>query len=264
MHLWAHFTFICYCKRRNNNRLGIPRDDEKLFSECLFKLSKLVPTLFTHFQKYVEDQDKQKLVDLLNLNPHLIIIVSAFVNWYYKGDPERAHVLFAVARAIQTSDIHKSILVPLNAEMKLLKKIHTFEAFCMFSMVKKQKLPLNDLPDCLRLLLNPSSVDPPLQLVNKFFNMPLRVQDKQVFCFVSEVDEEQIWSAEVDLDTALTTFSLKSSDACRQLDASAPDGMVTLAEKGTQWMIKPVDEHYFKIFTEDGTVNICFNLLSFF
>lgn len=69
----------------------------------------------------------------------------------------------------------------------------------------------------------------------------------------SQVDEEQIWSAKVDLETALTNFSFKSGDTSLELvDVTFPGGRVTVAVEGAMWKIQPFNEHHVKIFNQLG------------
>jgi hypothetical protein len=159
-------------------------------------------------------------------------------------------------------------LTQLQIEMHKFQQMNTFEAFSLFNMVKYYmahahykthaptlKASLEELkakaPTCLRLLLWPDENQ--LQLVNKFFDSPLCIQQDKIVCSNSSPDKDLLCSATVDPKTSLTTFSFKSGTESCKLDATVLED--NTAEKpwiGTLWKVKAFDDTHVKIFTDDG------------
>jgi hypothetical protein len=106
-----------------------------------------------------------------------------------------------------------------------------------------------ETPECVDLLLSDSQK---LRLINKLCKAPLCVRQGNVLvCCDSQHVGEQLFTVTVDPDTALTTFSFLSGHLAEQ------GGVAIVAEAGTRWMLKPIDENHVKIFTTDG--NLHFN-----
>lgn len=250
MHLYTHAK----CIHNLGSNDGIKFTE--LFTNARKKLTILKTSYFVHYQRYVEDQDKQKLNELHNKNPHLEQITNDFVTWYYNGDSKRTKNLYAVARIVEDVATKVGIMYQLYMDMVRKKQKDTFDAFFLFNELNVQGQLLEEhAPACVHLLLKSSSDAKQLRLVNKFLDAKLCVLEKRILCCNSDDEDEHLCIATVEPDTALTTFSFKSAgdDTCWQLDASEhPEGVVKVEEKGTKWMIKAVDEDYVKIFTEDG------------
>jgi hypothetical protein len=149
--------------------------------------------------------------------------------------------------------------------MLKFQQTNTFEAFCLFNLVKQcmevdnykslqphWKRSFEQLkakaPACLRLLLWDQDQ---VQLVNKFFDSTLCIQHEKIICSSSSSEKKIFCSTSVDRDTALTTFSFKSG----KMDASSLETITANAKEpriGSKWRLKAVDETHVKIFTEDG------------
>jgi hypothetical protein len=195
--------------------------------------------------------------------------MSEFVFWYCKKeDLTRVQNLLSAAREIDNFYASQRILTRLQIEMQKFKQINTFESFQLFNMVKlfmssgyykfqkpELKASYEELkakaPACLRLLLWPEGEENQLQLVNKFFDSPLCNQQDKIVCSSSSLDKELLFTASVDRDTALTTFSFKSGAKNCKLDAGALEDDAKKPWTGTPWKLKPVDETHVKIFTDD-------------
>jgi hypothetical protein len=152
--------------------------------------------------------------------------------------------------------------------MAKFQQLDTFEAFRLFNEVKfctsfemykslepKLKEPYEQLkskaPTCLRLLLWPEG--DPVQLVNKFFDLPLSIENNAIVCCNSKNEKG---STSVDRESALTTFSFNHGGIKWKLDADALEDAATKQPwTGTQWKLKAVDDTHLKIFTEDGKCN---------
>jgi hypothetical protein len=220
----------------------------RLLQEPLDKLDKLKTWFFLHYRKHLEDPDKQKLCDLHKMNPDMKLMVEAFTEWYYNGDSCRTdHLLEAATAGVGC------ILEQLHVQLSRWQHLNTFHAFRLFSQIKKSDSDFRvETPECVDLLLSDSQK---LRLINKLCKAPLCVRQRNVLCCDSKDDGEQLFTVTVDPDTALTTFSFLSGHL-----AAEQGGVAVVAEAGTRWMLKPIDENHFKIFTADG--NLHFN--SFF
>lgn len=273
MHVWA-FTktstswWWSTLKKDSACKCGQLDDEVKKYTNALENLTKMKTKLFAYYQGHVEKQDKQKIKKMHDQNVYLYSIVPEFVTFYYKGDLKRAKKLIAASKSVQKYYHDENNLYQLHAEMARLKRLDTFDAFCVYSEVNRiftsdSRSWLSLIDDCIkklyagttccvRLLLN-SSNKRQLRVINKYFDEPLCLQRNEVFCACSsENKEEQPFCAVVDPQTTLTTFSVSFSGTVLKLDASALDGMSGVAENATQWMIKPVDQHHVKIFIEHG------------
>jgi hypothetical protein len=272
MQLWVHAK---YTKEEQPNWDKVQKSTQKLCTNVLDKLTLYKLRYFRHYQRYVEDDDKQKIENLHHENWNLRSIVSDFVSWYYKKeDPTRVHNLLAIVNVIDDFEEIQRVLTQLHIEMVKFQQTNTFEAFCLYNMVKhnmlfnnyeslqpKLKASFEQLkakaPSCLRLLLWPKEDEKQLRLVNKFYDSPLCIQDEKVFCCSSQEDndQEQLCSVSVEADTALTTYSFKCGDTRWKLDASDSDNVAKVTWTGTRWKLKPADEHHVQIFTDDGKDN---------
>jgi hypothetical protein len=265
-HVWS---VAKYDAENCPNWRNVPKETQKLCTDVLDKLAEHKVTFFQYYQKYVEDQDKQKLINIHTRNCTLYAMVSDFATWYYKKDDlTRAQKLLSTARAINSLRFIERILTPLQNEMHKFQQMNTFEAFCLFNMVKYYmahdhyktyaptlKASFEELkakaPTCFRLLLWPDENQ--LQLVNKFFDSPLCIQQDKIVCSNSSLDKDLLCSATVDPKTALTTFSFTSGAKSCKLDAAALEDIKTKKPWiGTQWKVKAVDDTHVKIFTDDG------------
>jgi len=270
MQLWVHAKYI---KEEQPNWDKVEKSSQKLCINVLEKLTLYKLRYFRHYQRYVEDDDKQK-IEYLHYD-NLRSILSDFVTWYYKQDDlTRVHKLLAAVNVMIYYGEIQRVLTQLHIEMLKFQQTNTFEAFCLFNMVKhiisldsykslelKLKAPFEQLkakaPNCLCLLLWPDEDERQLRLVNKFYDSPLCIQDEKVFCCTSRVDndQEQLCSVSVEAETALSTFSFKCGNTLWKLDASDSDNMAKVTWTGTRWKLKPADEHHVQIFTDDGNDN---------
>jgi len=266
--LWSHAKFIL---EEQPNWKDMPKASQKLCADAVDKLTEYIEFFFKHYQKYVEEKNNQKLKKLHQRDRHLRSIVSEFVSWYYKKeDLSRVQNLLSAARATNCFIAIERILTRLQIEMDKFQQMNTFEAFCLFNMVKlymaldrykilEQKLKASyeelkaKAPTCLRLLLWPDQEDNQLQLVNKFYDSSLCIQQDKIICSNSTLDKELLCSATIDPVTALTTFSFKSGIKNCKLDAVALEDIKTKKPWiGTQWKLKAIDDTHVKIFADDG------------
>jgi hypothetical protein len=259
MHLWAYAKFI---REEQANWPNVALSSQKLCTDAIEKLSVNRSKFFKHYQKYVEDPDKQKIKDLHQSSPHLLVIVRDFVVFYYNGEVGRTQNLLAAAIAIVDHVLVSRILSQLHAQIVKNYQQKSFEAFRLFNEVNrcmnlstfnslkhdvkitfehlKKKAPLS-----VRQLLWP---DEEFQVVNKFFNATLTVQeDNSVVCFDSGYRRcnNQTWKITIDEVTSLLTLTHEQ----KKLQLGQGDNSTAcLAEAGERWMVKAVDEHYLKIF----------------
>jgi len=259
LQLWSHAKFTM---EEETGWKYESKETQKLCTDVVDKLITYKEFYFQHYQKYVENKDEQKILKLHKRNDDLCSILSEFVPWYCKrGDLTTVQNLLTAARATNSNRATQRILTPLQFEMHKFQQMNTFEAFCLFSLVKLNKsqepevmASLEELkakaPTCLRLLLWPDKDENQLQLVNKFYDSPLSIHVDKIVCSNSSPDTNLLCTATVDPITALTTFSLKSGV---KLDAAALEDIKTKKPWiGTQWKLKAFDDTYFKIFTHDG------------
>jgi hypothetical protein len=109
-------------------------------------------------------------------------------------------------------------------------------------------------PPCLQLLLWPEPAGAKFRLINKLFNFPLSFSASKVFCCPTEnQNDDQLWSAEVDLSKDLTSFKVQGSS----VNFGLLHMMTVSSDKGTEWKIKAVDEHHIKLYF-DGKFRIFF------
>lgn len=255
LHLWAHVKSFLLHVQRNN--YWYSTETLMLLRATLEKLDPMKDVLLLHYQKYVEDNEKLKIIDLLDQNRHLESIVPQFVSWYLSEESTRNRNqsrLIALTRSGMRYGSSYLMLEHVHEELIKLQQTNTFEAFCLFNEFYKQGMLLRNVPECVRLLLTCSDQNE-LLVVNKWFlGRRLCVQDKNPHCFVdvsTRNKKSELCSAKVHRVTDRTSFSFKSGNACWEMDAQ-PDGMVRAVSDGTQWMIKPFDDQHIKIFTKDG------------
>lgn len=141
--LWAHVIFVMQQIQPESKELL------KLFESPLEKLSKIKIRLLALYQRYyVEAQDKQKLQDLHARNPDLLkIIVEKFVAyWYYNGELQRTKILLESVNCFNDRLSKYAVLGQLHVEMFRWQHLDTFEAFYLYTQLKKNNLPLDYLP----------------------------------------------------------------------------------------------------------------------
>jgi hypothetical protein len=262
MHLWAYAKFI---KEEQANWPNVAASFHKLCTDAIEKLSVNRSKFFQQYQKYAKDPDKQKIKDLHQSSPHLLVIVRDFVLFYYNGEVGRTQNLLAAAIAIVDLVVVSRILSQLHEQILNNYQQKSFEAFRLFNIVKrsmmssafsslkpvvkktfeqlKEKAPLN-----VRQLLWPEGSTHFL-LVNKFFNSSLSVQEdnNSVVCFDSEDKRcnNQTWTITIDEVTSLLTLTHEQ----KKLQLGQGDNSTArLAEAGEKWMVKAVEEHQLKIF----------------
>jgi hypothetical protein len=266
--LWSHAK---YTMEEEPNWKDVSKATQKLCTNVMEKLTKHKLKFFDHYQKYVEDQDKQKLQKLHKRNWHLCSIMSDFVTWYCKKDDlSRVENLLSAAIATDTFITIERILTQLQIEMQKFQQMNTFEAFRLFNMVKlcmafdcyknlkpECKASYEQLkakaPTCLRLLLWPDQEENQLQLVNKFFDSSLYIQKEKIVCSNVPPNKDLLCSATVNPKTSLTTFSFKCGTKRCKLDAAAFEDSTT-KQSGNRWKLKAVDDTHVKIFTDDGKI----------
>jgi hypothetical protein len=262
----------CFCGRMlNTPRRKIPSGclyqqtlrSCALCSVALDRLANHKVHFLRHYQTYIEDWDNHKIKNLHDRNWHLQSILSEFVTFYYsRDDLTRVQNLLAAAKAISSFTASHRILNQLHLEMLKFQQTNTFETFRLFNEVKrcmnldsydsrneKVKASFEHLkakaPSCLRLLLWPAQHQ--LKLINKFFDSPLCICEEKILCCLEGDGREQLCSATVHRDLALTTLSFHSAgrsvDLELTLDASAPHGMTKVAWNGIQWRLKAAGEH---------------------
>jgi hypothetical protein len=263
LHLWS------LVKSMKENALFNNVVVEERFTAAWEKLLRIESVLFLYYQNYIEDQDNQKIKNLHEQNVFLIVIVPDFVTWYLKVDErERIKNLYSAARRGLGSECEFQLLSQIRAQFL---STENFEFFYFFNQVAQiswmhrdhssefkrwmlvQQLDKFEAPRWVCLLLESSFFNQQLRLINKEFELPLRVQEQQVFCCNSEITEGALCLAAVNADTALTTISFESAwDTCWKLDA-AHLGRVQAGD-ATQWKIIAVDddEDYVKIMIDDG------------
>lgn len=253
LHLWAHAKYI---KQHTSLLDKVVKETELVYKQALDKLVKMKANLFKHYINYVTDDNKQKLSQMLELNPHLASIVFELVVWYCNGDLERMAKLLPVARIASKFFNDASILQLLHTQILGLQQTNKFEAFCLYNEFHLlKKLHVVEAPACVRLLLRSSKDHQQLRLVNKMLGGALIVLDNHAtFSSIDELNE-QLCTATVDQDTALTNFCFKiAEDKCElKLGAPAP-GFVTMREKW--WIIKPVNEHFVQICNTNSKISL--------
>jgi hypothetical protein len=263
MHLWAYAKFI---KEEQANWPNVASSSQNLCTDAIEKLSVNREKFFRHYQIYVEDPDKQKIKDLHQSSPHLLVIVRDFVLFYYNVDLARTQNLLAAANAIVDHVVVSRILSQLHEQIVNNYQQKSFEAFRLFNEVNrcmnlstfnsskhyvkkafeqlKEKAPLS----VRQLLWHEGSTH--LLLVNKFYNASLGVQEdnNSVVCFDSADDRynNQTWTVAIDEVTSLLTLTHEQKKL--QLMGQGNESTVRLAEAGEKWMVKAVDEHHLKIF----------------
>jgi hypothetical protein len=125
MQLWTHAKF---CVEEDPRWKDVRKDIQKAGQDALVKLTEHKVAYFRHYQRYVEEPDRQKINNLHQLNGHLQCMVSEFVSWYCNGDLKRVGNLFETARAIGCCEIAGRILSQLHEEMVDFQQMDTFEA----------------------------------------------------------------------------------------------------------------------------------------
>jgi hypothetical protein len=264
MHVWA---CINYYYGRHFNWDYESEDIKKLCTYAQDKLNKHKVTYFLLYQKYVEGREGFQ-IDSLHQNCYLRSMVCEFVSWYICKPPDdvldSVDTLLSAARSIPDMVAIQLILSQLHDEAPKFKQASITSVFNelkhymlsqrFHSLDQEEKRQFEQLkakaPNCLRLILWPDEDERQLRLVNKFYDSPLCIQDKKVFCCSSQVDndQEQLCSVSVEADTALTTFSFECGDTRCKLDVSDLENIVPWT--GTQWNVQAVDKHHVKIFAD--------------
>lgn len=134
MHFWAYAR----CITEEPNWPRVKASAQKLCTDAIDKLSPNKYLLLQHYQKYVEDPDKNKIRNLHQSTGHLQTIVRDFVSIYHYGEVDRAQNLLAVVEAIN-GFYYPLILIlsQLHEEMVKRYQLNTFEAFRIFNQVKR-------------------------------------------------------------------------------------------------------------------------------
>jgi hypothetical protein len=237
---------------------------QKLCADATEKLAVNKMHFFGHYQRYVENSDKQKIRYLHISNTHLESLVRDFVSFYYNGEVGRTQNLLAAANAMPHFDALKRVLSQLHEEMAKSDQLNSFEALRLFNVVKHHmsdnffnianpdwKISLNQLkekaPACVCQLLWPGKTTE-FQLVNKFFNAALGVQEENnsIYCFsLGDKRSKQTWKITVDRWTTLLTLTHEQKKLNLGAGNESSPCLVLFRE---QWMAKAVDEHHLKIF----------------
>ena len=272
--LWSHAK---YTMEEQPNWKNVPKATQKLCTDIVDKLNMHKLQFFQHYLKYVEDQDMQKIHKVHEKNWHLLSILSEFVTWYYKKDDSTTvQNILSAARATHNFRATQCILTQLQIEMQKFQQMNTFEAFRLYNEVKDyiEYIDLVNvqsyepefeeafeelrakIPTCLRLLLWSDlgrGKKLKLQLVNKFFNTPLRFQQDRFVCSDSSSDKEIFFTTYVDANTALTTFCFVADgiEIC-VLTIHALENTTAESWIESVWKVKAVDDTHVKIFTDDG------------
>jgi hypothetical protein len=254
MHLWAHAKYT----QEHPVWLMVETSCQKLCTDAVEKMTLNKEQLLRHYQKYVENDDKQKIINLHLSNRHLHSIVGDFVSFYYNGDVGRTQNLLAVANASAGcfSDIEQIVVWQLYNEMVKHNHLASFGAFRLFHMFHKivifnpsgnSERMQNKAPEWVRQLLWPEGATE-FQLVNKFFNAALSVENdnNNVVCFaLGDKQSNQTWRITFDQETALLTLT----HAQKELELGAGNNASPcLAQTGEGWMVKAVDEYHLKIY----------------
>jgi len=228
-------------------------------SDTYEQLDKHKNDYFELYRNYVEDRDGKKIEALHNDNCHLDSIGAEFVHFYYNGVLEKARYLLSAASNIAFFGAAEQILAALSKLMTHFGQLATFAYFAIFCQVKDlmcrakfstldeaEKEPFEELqaeaPCCLKLLLWPETE---FRLVNKCFEAPLISTGSKVTCLMAaDQKEEQLWTAQVDTETCLVTFSHQGGNLC------SASGSICLAEDATKWKIKAVDDNHIQIYSD--------------
>jgi hypothetical protein len=275
LQLWSYAK---YTTEEQPNFKNISKETQKLCTDVVEKLNMHKLQFFQHYQKYVEDvQNFQKLH---KPSGYLCSIVPEFVTWYYKKeDLTRLQNLILATIHIDDLSVIERILTQLQIEMHKSQQMNTFEAFCLFNEVRERiqfrnNEPLEQLkakiPTCLRRILWHGQNQ--FQLVNKYYDSPLCIQQDTIICSNSSLDTELLCKATVDPINSKVSFSFQSGTESCKLDAAAlKDNTIEETWLGTQWKVKAVDDTHVKIFIDDGKwqfpllldffLAICCNLL---
>jgi hypothetical protein len=240
MHVWVHVASLLHeVKGRGLSFRWV--QTVRLLQQPLDKLDKLKTWFFLHYRTHLEHPDKQRVRDLHKMNPDMKLMLDAFTEWYYNGDSCRTDHLLEAATQVGC------ILEQLHVQLSRWQHLNTFHAFRLFSQIKKSHSNFRaETPECVDLLLSDSKK---LRLINKLCKLPLCVRQGNVLCCDSQDDGQQLFNANVDPDTALTTLSFKAGHLAEQ------GGVAVVADAGTRWMLKPLDENHVKIFTTDGNLH---------
>jgi hypothetical protein len=259
MQVWVHARFV---KEHDPNWDKVAADVQKLLTDALETLAQFKSCYMQHYQKHVESEDEQEILQLHQQNWHLFCIVADFVTWRNRDEGSSSRVqnlrkLLPASRATSNYSVVQFILCQLIIN---LKHEDTFESFCFLNEIKQQmELNFNEpqkkemeevvgimkseMPTCLRLLLWPEQQ---IRLVNKFCDTALCIQGREVVCCNSQQDDEQLFTATVHPETTLTCFELQSGDS---LDAAALDGT---ALNASHWKLWTAAGGHVKICTHDG------------
>jgi hypothetical protein len=265
MQLWAHSRGV----EGQSNFLNVDASDrEKCTSTCM-ELDKNKKLYFEIYQGYLENLDEEKIRALHKSNWHLESIMSEFLDYYYDGDLEKALFLLSAAKNGCYYLTRFQILNSLYKRMGYFDQLGTFEAFRIFTRVKHnlncspidvlskqefQKLQAK-APTCLRLLLWPEPAGAKFRLINKFFDCPLVSSDSNVFCCLPKNQkDDQLWSAEIDPSTGLTSFKMQGKRMCFSFLTGKSTDDVGPTEDVTEWKIKAVDEHHIKLYFDGNSL----------
>ena len=259
--LYVHVKSIKYKTEWDSDSLN---DISQLYHSVLQELEQHEDIILQHYQQYVDDEDKNKIKNLHEQNPHLLRVAKYFVGWYFRDmDLKRSVTLLRAAKAIQCPRVVFHFLFELDTmicyddfgSLYIRNQIKNFDSPGFHeeyaAWLKKVESDPFEAPRCFRQILD----EQPMRVVNKFFGSALCVQQQQVFCCNSlEAEQQGVFGASFDPNTALTTFSIELDGNSWELQASAEDGIARVAEEGTKWMFKTQDQLYIKIFTAEGKV----------
>jgi hypothetical protein len=274
MHLWVFaksFIETPYPLLRNA-RAG---NACKLCSGAVRKLSRNKPLYLGLYQIYVETPNGEKIKELHQNNTLMLSIVTDFVQFYYKGNLERAVRLLKAGKSINRCDVAIRILTSLHEEMVKHEQLSSFEAVRLFNEVKRYMSFCNSEPDDIRELLEQfkkkaftcvsqllwQESNTKFLLVNKFFkdaNLQILEDGVTIVCFATSGAERysQTWRIAVDSDTSLLTLT-NTQNAQEKLDVDGPLRLC-LTESGMQWMVKAIDKDHVKIYCYSSSEGIHF------
>jgi hypothetical protein len=266
MHLWAHTQYIR--EANGNSPFGACTKSQELFDNAFHTLSKIndKDQFYQHYKKYVMNSDKKKIKEMHNRNSHLLKLVCGFVSSLYKQDAGIAQNLLTSANAITEYDAVGRILSQLHEEMAKSGQLNSFEGFRLFYIVHCkmnrtdfhskseeikgtfEKLQENS-PACLRQLFRTEgNFSPIFNKVHNNATLGIKRGKKNIVCFDSEHKRANWgWKITIDQETALLT--LTSEKKLMELGIEKNKPYLTPVGKSNKWMVKPVNEDSFKIFS---------------
>jgi len=262
LHLWANAKY--YMDKDNFHKVA--QNAKNLCIDACGKLAENKGSLFEIYKQYIENTNKDAIKQLHVNNWHFVSIVPEFIKYYYAGNVKRARNLLQAAEACTHYVAIGAFLNTLHAEMENHNQLVSFEAFQLFHGLKIEtrhsnyetfkhdgNIAVKDLtalekkvPKCIYSLLWGDTKK--CRIVNKYFAEPLfsSAQDQTVFTWVPKKwREDQFWNVSVDGESSLVTFLHDDSENL-QLDGKKVNGV--------DWMIKALDDEYFKIFKTTGKI----------